>query len=160
MSGADVHRLEALGLLVEETALPPGRPTLRALCAAGALQGGLSVALDVRPDELVGALCQCMEARGFSVLDVRIAPPELWVAVGDSKQRWAVPDVEALVQALNHAYRKEPRVRAIARLGEVDEARQLWCVPKAALAVLLEEGLLEAENAEELQALAAEAAST
>jgi hypothetical protein len=152
---ADVQRLAALGLLSAGAESAADERSLVELCAEGRLEGGLSVATDVRPDELLGPLCQRIGARSFSVLDVRISPPELWVQVGESKLRWAVPDVEALVRALNRAYRREPDVRAIAQLGEKDEARQLWCIPKGTLPALLGEGLLRAENQEELSALLA-----
>jgi hypothetical protein len=155
LRGADVQRLASLGLLCLHAAPASEERCLVELCADGLLLGGLSVAADVRPDELLGPLCQRMGARRFSVLDVRIAPPELWVQVGESKLRWAVPDVAALVRALNRVYRSEPEVLAIARLGEVDGAQQLWCIPKAALGALLGEGLLKAENEDELSALAA-----
>lgn len=153
--GADVQRLQALGVLAPAESLPAGRPTLRQLCAEGALDGGLSVALDVRPDELVGFLCQRIEARNLRIREVRNEPPELWVQLGKKEERWGVPDLEALVSELNRAYRSAPSVRAIARLGETDAAHQLWCIPKAALRALLAEGLLEAENAIELSALVA-----
>jgi hypothetical protein len=155
VQGADVQRLQALGLLTPSESLPAGRPTLLQLCADGALDGGLSVALDVRPDELVGFLCQRIEARNLRIREVRNDPPELWVQLGKKEERWGVPDLGALVSELNRAYRSASSVRAIALLGERDEAHQLWCVPKAALRALLAEGLLEAENAAELSALVA-----
>lgn len=153
--GADVQRLLALGLLAPAESLPEGRPTLLQLCAEGALDGGLSVALDVRPDELVGFLAQRMEVRNLRILEVRNEPPELWVQLGKKEERWAVPDLAALVSELNRAYRSASSVRAIALLGKRDDAHQLWCIPKAGLRALLEEGLLEAENAPELSSLVA-----
>jgi hypothetical protein len=155
MSGADVRRLQALGLLLETERVPGRETSLVALCAVGALEGGLSVALDVRPDELLGPLCQRMggAAQRLRVVEVRAAPAELWVWVEEKEERWLVPDVPALARALNRCYRAAPAVRAIALLGEGDEAYQLWCIPKAALGVLLGEGLLQAENSEELSAL-------
>ncbi len=152
MTAADVHRLEALGLVSAER-IPDRQPSLPALCAAGVLEGGLSVASDVRPDELVGALCQRIGAPGLRVLDARTAPPELWVRVGEREEHWPVEDVPALVSALNLCYRSAPTVRAIASLGDWEGARQLWCIPKRALGVLLDEGLLKAENSRELSAL-------
>jgi hypothetical protein len=150
----DVQRLSALGLLSaneeqhEET-------SLASLCAAGVLQGGLSVALDVRPDELVGPLCQRLggEALRLRILEVRTSPQELWVRKDEREARWAVPDVPALVRALNLAYRRVAKVRAIACLGVWDDAWQLWCLEKDRLPGLLEEDLLQAENMDELSAL-------
>ena len=155
MRREDVQRLSALGLLSTEESLPVGTPTLAALCAAGGLQGGLSVALDVRPDELVGPLCQRLggEALRLRILEVRTSPQELWVRVHETEARWPVPDVPALVRALNLAYRRVPTVRAIARLGVWDDAWQLWCLEKDRLPALLEADLLHAENVEELPAL-------
>ena len=156
MTVADVHRLVALGLL-EAEGIPKGTPSLGALCAAGLLEGGLSVAADVRPDELLGPLCQRIGAERLRVLDARTAPPELQVRLGEREERWPVPDVQALVSALNRSYRAAPKVRAVATLGDFDDARQLWCIPKSALAALLREGLLkEAENLAELRGLAAD----
>ena len=126
------------------------------LCAEGALEGGLSVASDVTPDELVGFLCQRIEARTLRILEVRTSPPELWVQLEKKEERWPVPDVSALVSELNRAYRRVPSVRAIAVLGDAEDARQLWCIPKGVLRVLLKEGLLQAENSAELSALVSE----
>jgi hypothetical protein len=158
MSRADVRRLQALGLVSEAERIPDEATSLRALCAAGALEGGLSVASDVRPDEVLGPLCQRIggAAQRLRVVEVRTAPAELWVRVQDKEERWPVPDVPALARALNRCYREAPAVRAIALLGEWDEALQLWCIPKDALGVLLGEGLLQAENSEELSALVAD----
>ncbi len=153
MKAIDVQRLEALGLVSGAERMAGSRPSLPALCAAGVLAGGLSVAADVRPDELLGPLCQRIGARWLRVLDARTAPPELLVRLGEREERWTVEDVAALVRALNRCYREAPAVRAIAVLGDWDDARQLWCMPKSALGVLLGEGLLEAENSAELSAL-------
>jgi hypothetical protein len=139
-----VERLAALGLIAHPERLPGGKPTLADLCAAGVLEGGLSVGLDVRPDELVGPLCQRIggEALRLRVLDSRDAPPVLVVQLAGVASTWAVPDVVALVTELNRCYRRFPEVRALAVLGVVDEDRQLWCIPKAALPFLLRQGLL------------------
>jgi hypothetical protein len=111
------------------------------------------VALDVRPDELVGPLCQRLgdEALRLRILEVRTSPPELWVRVHETEARWPVPDVAALVRALNLAYWGVPSVRAIAQLGVWDEAWQLWCLEKRVLRTLLEEELLQAEVVDGLQ---------
>jgi hypothetical protein len=151
----DVQRMSALELLKARVPLPPGTPTLAGLCAAGVLQGGLSVALDVRPDELVGPLCQRLggEALQLRILEVRTSPQELWVLRDGKEARWPVPDVPALVHALNLAYRRVPTVRAIVLLGVWDAGWQLWCLEKDRLPALLEEDLLQAETVEELSVL-------
>jgi len=156
MKPLDVQRLSTLGLLVPEWRPTEAPVAMSALCGAGALLGGLSVALDVRPDELVGPLCQRLggAALELRILEVRVSPPELWVRLAKKEEHWAVPDTRALVRALNQGYRSVAPVPAIAVLGERDDAWQLWCIPKGRLPTLLKEGLLEAENAEELSALA------
>ena len=148
MARSLVERLDALGLIARKVALPAGRPTLATLCSTGVLEGGLSVALDVRPDELVGPLCQRLGGASLRlrVLDSRDAPPELKIRVEGAELVWKVPDVEALATELNRCYRHVPEVRAIALLGEWDDARQLWCLPRAALPSLLRQGILQADD--------------
>jgi len=155
MGPVDVKRLRELGLAAPPEGHGAEEPSLLSLCAAGALKGGLSVALDVRPDELVGPLCQRMggAAQRLRVLEVRTAPPELWVQVEKKEERWPVKDVPALVHALNRGYRGAPSVRAVAYLGAWDDAHQLWCLSKEVLPALFREGLLEAENSRELSVL-------
>ncbi len=154
MKRVDVQRLSDWGLLRGPAPLPSANPTLLSLCAGGVLQGGVSVDLDVRPDELLGPLCQRLggEALKLRILEVRTSPAELWVLRDKKESRWPVPDVPSLVRALNRAYRRVPTVRAIALLGEWEDAWQLWCLEKDRLPALLEEGLLEAET-DELSAL-------
>jgi hypothetical protein len=156
MKPLDVQRLAALGLLVPGWAPAQTPVALAALCSAGALLGSLSAALDVRPDELVGPLCQRLggAALQLRILEVRTSPAELWVRLAKKEEHWPVPDVRALVRALNQGYRSVAPVPAIAVLGAWDEAWQFWCIPKGLLPTLHTEGLLQAENAEELSALA------
>jgi hypothetical protein len=148
----DVQRLSELGLL--QRAPGDASRSLAELCAAGALVGGVSVAVDVRPDELVGPLCQRLggAALGLRIEEVRSAPPELWVRLGKMEARWPVPDVHALVGALNQAYRRDPGVLAIAELGAVDGAWQLWCVPKDVWRKLRTQASGDVLNAEALSA--------
>jgi hypothetical protein len=155
MAGKLLEVLSALGLLARGGRLAALPASLPALCAAGALDGGLSVALDVRADEVLGTLCQCLggEAVRLRVLDVLKAPPELRVRVEGGEERWAVPDVRALVTHLNRHFRETSGVRAIACLGEWEDAQQLWCLPRSALAPLRAQHLLQVDNALELSAL-------
>jgi len=139
--------------------LVPGEPppvSLLRLCDAGLLHGGLSVALDVRPDELVGPLTQAMAgaARGFKLVDVRERRTlELHVLVGELTERWEVEDLSALVHNLSDLYEKAPDVRAIAVLGEWADALQLLCVDKRSLSRLLRQPFFAPVNARYLQRL-------
>jgi hypothetical protein len=129
------------------------------LCDAGLLQGGLSVALGVRPDELTGPLTQAMggAARGFKVVDVRERPTlELHVLVGERTERWEVEDLAALVHNLNDLYRESGDVRAIAVLGEWADALQLLCVEKRVLPRLLRQSFFAPGNAPQLAQLTGE----
>lgn len=119
---------------------PPGEPphvSLLRLCDAGLLHGGLSAGYGVRADELVGPLTTAMggAARRFKVVDVREqrSVMELHVQAGDVSERWEVEDLSALVHNLNSLYRDAPDVRAVAELGEWEDALQLWCVDKRTL---------------------------
>lgn len=134
---------------------PPHVGLLR-LCEQGLLVGGLSVALGVRPDELVGPLTLALggEARRLKVVDVRERPAlELHIAAGEVSERWEVEDLPALVHNLNDLYRHAPGVRAAAVLGEWQEALQLWCVDKRTLPRLLREPFFAPHNRAALAAL-------
>ncbi|MFP2912442.1 hypothetical protein ACLESD_46970 [Pyxidicoccus sp. 3LFB2] len=127
---------------------PPHVSLLR-LCDAGLLEGGLSVAYGVRPDELVGSLTNVMggAARRFKVVDVRERPVlELHVLAGDVSERWEVEDLSALVHNLNSLYRDAPDVRAVAELGEWEDALQLWCVDKRTLPRLFRQTFFSPRN--------------
>ncbi len=127
---------------------PPHVSLLR-LCDAGLLEGGLAVAYGVRPDELVGSLTNAMggAARRFKVVDVRERPVmELHVLAGDVSERWEVEDLSALVHNLNSLYRDAPDVRAVAELGEWEDALQLWCVDKRTLPRLLRQPFFSPRN--------------
>jgi hypothetical protein len=132
---------------------PPHVSLLR-LCDAGLLEGGLTVALGVRPDELVGPLTMAMggAARRFKVVDVRERPRfELHVLAGETSERWEVEDLWALVHNLNSLYREAADTRAIAMLGEWNDALQLLCVDKRALPRLLRERFFEPRNRDALE---------
>jgi hypothetical protein len=143
-------RLSGLGLLRED-AVPEPRalfdsPTPQSmlrLCHAGALEGGLSVALDVRPDELVGPLSARVGggARRLKVLDVREGPARLVLEVEREgrSEAWEVRGTVELVDRMNAAFAGDRLARGVALLGEYDEMWQLWCVPKSALPLLWSE---------------------
>lgn len=137
----------------------PGEPphvALLRLCDAGLLHGGLSVALGVRPDELVGPLTLAMggAARSFKLVDVRERGTlELHVLVGELTERWEVEDLSALVHNLNDLYREAPDVRAIAVLGEWADSLQLLCVDKRSVSRLLRQSFFAPVNARSLQSL-------
>ena len=145
----------ARGVLRPEEAPAVG---LLRLCDAGLLEGGLAVAWGVRPDELVGALTHLMggAARRFKVVDVRERPVlRLDILSGAVSGSWEVEDVAALVHHLNALYREAADVRAVAVLGEWNDALQLLCVDKRALPGLLRERLLEPSNRQALETPAA-----
>jgi hypothetical protein len=139
--------------------LPAGESpevSLLRLCEAGLLEGGLSVALGVRPDELVGPLTLAMggAARRFKVVDVRERPTlELHVLAGELTERWEVEDLSALVHNLNDLYREAQDVRAVAVLGEWADALQLLCVDKKSLPRLLRQPFFAPVNVRDLTRL-------
>jgi hypothetical protein len=119
----------------------PPHVSLMRLCDARLLEGGLSVGYGVRADELVGPLTTAMggAARRFKVVDVieQRSALDLHVLAGDVSERWEVEDLSSLVHNLNSLYRAAPDVRAVAELGEWEDALQLWCVEKRVLPRLL-----------------------
>ena len=132
---------------------PPHVSLLR-LCDAGLLAGGLTVSFGVRPDELVGPLTSAMggAARRFKVVDVRERPVlELHILAGEVSERWEVEDLWALVHNLNSLYREALDVRAVAVLGEWNDALQLLCVDKRALSRLLHERFFAPRNRDALE---------
>jgi hypothetical protein len=153
--------LRRLHLLKDPGAGGEGPAHLPRLCAEGALEGGLSVALDVLPDELFGALAAAAggPARRLKVLDVLDRPgPQMVVSRGPGAEAetWEVPDVRALVERLNAlaAGGGDPQARLVAVLGEWDDALQLWCLPRSAVKALLRERGFQPENLAELRGLA------
>jgi hypothetical protein len=146
------QRLESLGLLRldpthERCALPD---RLEALCDEGLLEGGLSVEMDVRPDELLGPLVQQVggAAASLKIFDVRDTDEgvELKVAWHDKTETWMARDSRALVDVLNHAFGSDRVARAIVVLGEWNDALQLWCVPRRVLPLLQRESGFRPEN--------------
>jgi len=148
--------LQRLGLLVEDVHLEPGHQTLLVLCNDGLLDGGMSVALDLRPDELIGPLCERIggQARSLKVLDARDEPePELLVDAGGGEEAWPVRDPRDLVDRVNEAFASDSQARPVAVLGEWEDMLQLWCVPREALPSLLRAPFFQAENRSRLSAL-------
>ena len=147
--------LQRLGLLTEGAHVSPDQQLLT-LCDAGALDGGLSVALDLRPDELIGPLCERIggRARLLKVLDVREDPEiALIVEAGNGEEGWEVREPRDLVERCNEEFRDDVEARAVAVLGEWEDSLQLWCIPKRALSSLLRAPFFQAENRARLSAL-------
>ena len=104
--------LKRLGLLVEDVHLGPGHQTLLVLCNDGLLDGGMSVALDLKPDELIGPLCERIggKARTLKVLDARDDPePELLVDAGDGEEAWPIRDPPGPGRSLQRGIPVRPR---------------------------------------------------
>ncbi|MBX5480616.1 MAG: hypothetical protein IRZ16_02025 [Myxococcaceae bacterium] len=143
-----------------ESAPRPGPPHLEllTLCERGLLDGGLSVALGVRPDELIGPLCQAIggSATRLRVVDVRDGPVlELRIRYGEVEEPWEVEDLLALVHNLNDLFAGDPKARAVAVLGEWEDALQLWCVHKRDLPKLWRADYFAPRNRQELARLLA-----
>jgi hypothetical protein len=157
---ADPDEPDAVSPGAQRRPPPPLHVQLLLLCDQRALEGGMSVALDVRSDELFGALCAAVggSARRIKLLDVREGPPlELRISCGELEERWALEDLYALVNNVNDLLREDVHARAVAILGEWQDALQLWCVPRASLGRLLREGFFAPRNRHQLEGLAAAA---
>lgn len=131
---------------------------LLTLCDAGALTGGLTVELDVRPDELVGPLTMLIggSATKLRVTDVHDGPPlKLTVFFEDHEESWELEDLDPFVQNLNDLLKDDPKARAVAILGEWEESLQLWAVEKAKLAWLFKQRFFHPRNRHHLEAMAA-----
>ena len=129
------------------------------LCDAGALEGGLSIAAGVRADELIGPLTATAggSARSLKVLEVRDSPPMITVQFGGEQHELKVESLRALVRRLNDLLANDDAARAIAVLGEWQEALQLWCLDKRSLALLLQEPFFRPENRRQLTRLSVKA---
>lgn len=128
--------------LLKPGAALAGPGALARLCAEGTLEGGLSVALDVRPDELFGPLASALggRARGLKVLDVRDRPGlVIQVAHPGGEATWKVKDLPALVERLNGFVADDRESKVAAVLGEWEDALQIWCLPRPAAAALMAE---------------------
>jgi hypothetical protein len=139
------NRLRELGFLKKGAR----QKTLLALCHAGNLHGGLSIALSATPDEVLGGLCAAMggSATRLRLEDVRGEGPfELHVRVGEVLEKWEVDGLEGLVHNLNDLFRADQAVRAVAVLGEWEDMLQLWCIDRIRLLLLLQERWFQARN--------------
>jgi hypothetical protein len=137
----------------EHRPAPPHLEVLR-MCSQRALVGGLSIALDVRPDELLGTLCAALGgvARELKIRDVRDGPPlELRVAFREVEERWELEDLYVFVENVNDLFREEPSVRACALLGEWDDMLHVWCLEKQKLPALFREAFFAPRNRHTLQ---------
>lgn len=149
---------ESLGFsTAEEIETPPHLDILR-LCQVGALKGSLSVALDVRADELTGSLCTAIggSAKKLKLLDVRELPLgvlELEVYSGDVQERWEVEDLYGLVHNLNDLFRADGQAHAVAVLGEWQDMLQLWCIRKSELDGLFDRPYFKPRNHHQLRTL-------
>ena len=127
------------------------------LCDAGALVGGLTVELDVRPDELLGPLTLALGGSATSVraVDVVDGPPlRLSLHHRDHEETWELEDLYPFVLNLNDLLKDDKSSRVAAILGEWEDALQLWCVEKRRLAWLLQQPWFFPRNRGELQRLA------
>lgn len=158
-----VEKLSRLGLIRttenrESMSLAPSeRRSLLALCNAGVLEGGLSVSLDVRPDELIGPLAIAIGNAGLElkVIDTRDKPrPEITVRLRSLERTWTVASLDALVTHLNELFQAEPAAKAVAILGEYKEGLQLWAVDKVLLGDLLGHDFFLPRNRKQLTRLA------
>ena len=107
--------LQRLDLLADGAHVPPEQQLL-ALCDAGALEGGLTIALDLRPDELIGPLCERIggSAQLLKVLDVREDPEvALIIEAGKGEESWEVREPRDLVERCNEEFRDDDEARAV-----------------------------------------------
>lgn len=130
------EQLVDLSLLKKER--PPEEP-LRALCHAGYLEGGLSIALDVKIDEALGPLLELIggPARTLRVLDIQ--GPVFSVKIGAVEHEWELDGLESLIDTLNRAFAPFPEVKALVLLGEWEDMLQVWALPKKVVSKLWSE---------------------
>lgn len=126
------------------------------LCDAGALVGGLTVELDVRPDELMGPITALVggKGRGVRVTDVRDGPPlELTVFFEDHDESWELEDLYPFVHNINDLLKEDRTARAVAILGEWEDSLQLWAVEKKKLPWLFQQKWFQPRNRHQLEAM-------
>jgi hypothetical protein len=153
------RRVAALGLLKPGAPLacPAGLADadLLQLCNAGLLDGGLTVALDVQPDELIGPLATTAggRARLLKVIEVREKPAEMVLSLTGSEHRWTISGLVQLVDQFNALFESDASVKAVVVLGDWEEALQLWSLRKVLLPKLLLERFFSPLNLSTLRAL-------
>jgi hypothetical protein len=143
-------RLKSLGVLVDRgVELRDPVHSLAAACDGGLLVGGLSVALDLTPDELLGPLAHAAGA-ALRILDVRGRVLTLQLGKSREELSWEPSSLEELIDLFNEQLRGEPAAKAVAVLGEWEEMLQLWCVEKRLLPQLGRERWFEPLNRAQL----------
>src|SRR5262249_14675943 len=80
--------------------------------------------------------------------------PEITVRLRSLERKWTVASLDALVTHLNELFHADPAAKAIAILGEYEDALQLWAVDKALLGELLGEDFFRPRNRKQLTKLA------
>lgn len=131
------YRLVSAQNVAQASSLLEGRGASRMawarLCQAGLLEGGLSVALDLRPEELFGPLTHRMggSAAQLKLVDVLGDwPTELVLECRGEELRWRVESLEGLVENLNELVARERNPRAWVVLGEYEDMLQLWLLTR------------------------------
>lgn len=131
--------LTALGLLrgsVDDEDVSRSDPPLLALCDAGRLVGGLSLARGVRAEEAFGPLCRELGggARALKLVDVLDRPgPALVIERSGRSETWPTPDVSALLATLARTFAEDSETARVVLLGETEAgALQVWSLPRAA----------------------------
>lgn len=129
---------------------PPEEP-LRALCHAGYLEGGLSIALDVKIDEALGPLLELIggPARTLRVLDIQ--GPVFSVKLGPVEHEWELDGLESLIDTLNRAFASS-EVKALVLLGEWEDMLQVWALPKMVVRQLMDREWFRPSNPPGLRA--------
>jgi hypothetical protein len=146
-------RAETLERLHLVRGAAPEEP-LRFLCDRDYLVGGMSIAVDVKPDEALGRLLEAIGgiATTIRVLDVRGPRPWIFSLKLEGKEHeWEVDGLEALIDRLNVAFAAQPAVKALAQLGEWERMLQVWVLPKPLLAQLLEHEWFKPTNPRSLE---------
>ncbi len=154
--GSREELLDAWGLMEGERSIAEASLPLVALCDRQRLRGGLSAALDVGPDQLLGPLLSRISepVPRLKVLDVLGAGPmTLRLQWKEEELRWELEEVADLVHQLNALFQDQPQLRAVVDLGEIDEMRQFWCVDKSLLAKLLGQPWFAVSNRAQLDRL-------
>ncbi|MFL5320441.1 MAG: hypothetical protein ACJ790_12345 [Myxococcaceae bacterium] len=151
-------RAEQVGESVRPDPIREGLPhlALLRLCDVGALIGGLTVDLDVRPDELLGPLQKTVggDALKMRAADVQDGPPlRLTVHFIDHEETWELEDLYPFVMNVNDLLKDDRKAKAMAILGEWEDSLQLWAVEKTRLAWMLQQDWFHPRNRHQLEAM-------